>query len=185
MKLQTIRRCLTYLPLHLKLRMHRVKYGRRVLGNSCNIINKGTIVIGNNVSINSFPNGEMFKVGFFAYFKDSEIRIGDRCNLNGTIIFCRKKIHIGDYCMFGAGVVVSDNSSHNASIDPIIRRTGKINEAPVIIEDNVWVGRRSIIMKGVTIGRNSIITPASVVIKDVLPNSLYGGNPAKFIKTLT
>ena len=175
---------LKIVPLHLKLHLHGVKFGSRVTGNTCNIINRGSIEIGNSVSLNSFPSGEMFKVGLFAYFKESTVKIGNKCNLNGTIIFCRKKVVIGDCCMFGPGVVILDNSSHNSSIDPIIRRTGKITEAPVIVEDNVWVGRRSIIMKGVRLGKNCIITPNSVVIKDVPQNIIFGGNPAKFIKTL-
>lgn len=48
----------------------------------------------------------MCNVGLFAYFKDSDITIGDRCNLNGTIIFCRKKVQNGDYCMIGPGVLI-------------------------------------------------------------------------------
>lgn len=172
------------IPLYLKLYLHGVKFGARVGGNNINITNNGSIIIGNHVFLNSFPNGEMFKVGLFAYFNESSIEIGDQCNLNGTIIFCRKKVVIGNYCMFGPGVVISDNSSHNSSIDPIIRRTGKIKEAPVIIENNVWIGRRSIIMKGVRIGKNSIVTPSSVVIKDIPQNCLFGGNPAKLIKRL-
>ncbi len=48
----------------------------------------------------------MCNVGLFAYFKDSDVTIGDRCNLNGTIIFCRKKVQNGDYCMIGPGVLI-------------------------------------------------------------------------------
>lgn len=55
--------------------------------------------------------------------------------------------------------------------------------APIVVEDNVYIGARSIILPGVTIGRNSIIAAGSVVSKDVNPNSVYGGVPAKFIKS--
>lgn len=86
--------------------------------------------------------------------------------------------------MFGPGVVILDNDSHNISIDPVVRRTGKIAESPVVIGNNVWIGMRSIIMKGVRIGDNSIIAAGSVVTKDVPSNQLFGGNPASFLKKL-
>lgn len=55
---------------------------------------------------------------------------------------------------------------------------------PVVIEDNVWIGFGSIIMPGVKIGRGSVIAAGSVVVKDVPPMSVVGGNPAKIIKTV-
>ncbi|MDY7037890.1 MAG: hypothetical protein SV375_17230 [Thermodesulfobacteriota bacterium] len=86
--------------------------------------------------------------------------------------------------MFGPGVIICDNDSHNTSTAPAIRRAGRIKEIPVIIDSNVWVGMHSLIMKGVHIGENSIVTPKSVVIKDVPGNTIVGGNPAKFIKKI-
>jgi acetyltransferase-like isoleucine patch superfamily enzyme len=55
--------------------------------------------------------------------------------------------------------------------------------APIVVEDNVYIGVRSIILPGVTIGENSIIAAGSIVSKDVPPNSVFGGVPAKFIKS--
>jgi len=119
-----------------------------------------------------------------AHLTGSLIKIGDNCFLNGTVIHARETVIIGNNCMFGPGVVILDNDSHNTSIEPAVRRSGEINVIPVIIGNNVWVGMHSIIMKGVHIGDNSIIASGSVVTKDVPSNQLYGGNPAKFIKKL-
>lgn len=55
---------------------------------------------------------------------------------------------------------------------------------PIVIEDNVWIGINSTILQGVTIGKNAIVAAGSVVTKDVAPNTVVGGNPAKFIKEI-
>ena len=170
--------------LHLNLRIKGVTYGKKLRGNRCLIKNDGKIKLGINVSLNSYPGGELFKTGLFAYLNTSLIKIGNNCNLNGTVIYCRNKITIKDNCMFGPGVIILDNDSHNSSIDPVTRISGKINDAPVYIGNNVWIGMRSIIMKGVHIGDNSIIAAGSIVTKNVPSNQLFGGNPAKLIKVL-
>jgi acetyltransferase-like isoleucine patch superfamily enzyme len=170
--------------LHIQLRVHGVSYGKKLRGNPCIIRNRGKITLGNGVFLNSYPDGELFRTGLRAYFHSSVIRIGDNCSLNGTLIHSRNAVTIGDNCMFGPGVVILDNDSHNTSTDPEFRRQGKISESPVNIGNNVWVGMRSIIMKGVHIGNNSIIAAGSIVTKNVPSDSLYGGNPAAFIKKL-
>jgi acetyltransferase-like isoleucine patch superfamily enzyme len=170
--------------LHLKLRLHGVRYGSSLRGNNCVIKNKGRIEIGDRVLLNSCPGGDIFRTGLLTHNKKAVIKIGSDCNLNGTFIHSRTKVVIGDYCLFGPGVIILDNDSHNTSIAPLVRRAGEVNEAPVIIGKNVWVGMRSIIMKGVHLGDNSIIAAGSVVTRDVSPNSVVGGNPAKLIRII-
>jgi acetyltransferase-like isoleucine patch superfamily enzyme len=170
--------------LHIQLRLHGVSYGKKLRGNPCIIKNEGKIELGTGVFLNSNPDGELYRTGLRAYFASSVIKIGDKCSLNGTIIHSRNAVIIGDNCMFGPGVVILDNDSHNTSIDPKSRRQGQIEETPVVIGNNVWIGMRSIIMKGVNIGDNSIVAAGSIVTKSVPSNSLFGGNPAAFIKKL-
>lgn len=55
---------------------------------------------------------------------------------------------------------------------------------PIVIEDGVWIGINSTILPGVTIGKNAVIAAGSVVTKDVAPNTIVGGNPAKYMKTI-
>jgi acetyltransferase-like isoleucine patch superfamily enzyme len=167
--------------LHLQLRLHKVAYGKNLRGDSCSIINKGKIELGDGVCLNYVAP---FKTGLFAYFSSSRIKIGNNCLLNGTQIFARKEVTIGDNCMFGSGVIILDNDSHNTSTNPYIRRRGKIEERPIVIGNNVWIGMRSIIMKGVKIGDNSIVAAGSIVTKDIPSNEIFGGNPAVFLKKL-
>jgi len=58
-----------------------------------------------------------------------------------------------------------------------------VNTAPIIIRDYVFIGGSSIILKGVTIGKNSIVAAGSMVTKSIPDNEIWGGNPAKYLKS--
>jgi acetyltransferase-like isoleucine patch superfamily enzyme len=91
-----------------------------------------------------------------------------------------ESIIIGDACMIAHGVYISDADWHG-----IYDRAEPVgNTNPVILEDNVWIGDSATVCKGVTIGKNSIIGAGAVVTKNVPPNSIFAGNPAKLVKTL-
>lgn len=182
--LQAINEGIHLALLHMQLKWHGVIYGKNLRGNRCKIKNKGKIILGNNVYLNSFLGGVSYNTSLNTYFPSSILKIGDNSHLNGTLIHSRKEVTIGRDCLFGPGVLILDNNSHNTSIDPFMRRKGEVKESPVKIGNNVWVGQRSIILKGVNIGDNSIIAAGSIVPKSVPPNQLFGGNPAKFIKEL-
>ena len=105
------------------------------------------------------------------------------------------KIYIGNYVIISNHVTIYDNNNHPT--EPLKRKQmcidGFYGEAwswvhsdhrPVVIEDNVWIGEYSTILKGVTIGRGSIVGCHSVVTKDVPPYSIVAGNPAKVVKKI-
>lgn len=110
--------------------------------------------------------------------------------MTSTSIYCQNRIEIGSHVMIGADTIIMDTNFH--SLDYSIRGTrregyqyaGTINTAPVKIGKHVFIGTRSIINKGVTIGDGAIIAAGSVVVKDIPAWEVWGGNPAKFIKQI-
>ncbi len=95
----------------------------------------------------------------------------------GATITCATKVHIGKGANIAREAVIRDYDGHY--IEDLNYRTAK----PVWIGDNVWVGYRAMILKGVTIGDGSIVAANAVVTKDVPPHSIVAGNPAKIIRT--
>ncbi len=146
------------------------------------------IVIGNHVKIissswrSSTANCTNSKLRTF--YPTSAIIIGDHSGMTGGAIIARSKtIRIGERCMLAPNVTIFDSDFH--IIWPPDRRhdTWETDiDEDVTLEDNVWVGMGSIILKGVTIGKNSVVAAGSVVVCDIPPNCLAGGNPAKVLK---
>ena len=170
--------------LMINLKIHRVVYGKRVRGGRIIIKNKGKIIIGNGVSMFSFSEGDPYRTSLQAHCKDAIISIGDNCKLSGTTIHCRTSVKIGNDCRFGPGSLLVDNDSHRVSMY-VSERAKPPRSKAIIINNNVWIGMRSLILKGVEIGDNSIVAAHSVVTKNVPANSIVAGNPAKIVKTLT
>lgn len=121
--------------------------------------------------------------GIYSY---KNISVGDDVNLGVQPIMLAElsKIVIGNKVMFGPQVVVI-GGGHN--IEPVgvfmidvTEKTGK-EDLGVEIEDDVWIGARAVILRGVCVGRGSVVGAASVVTKSVPPYSIVAGNPAKVI----
>lgn len=111
----------------------------------------------------------------------TNISIGDNfyANYNLTILDCAR-ITIGDNCLIGPNVGIY---APNHPIDPKERAKGIIESAlPITIGNNVWIGGSCTILSGVTIGDNCTIGAGSVVTRDIPPNSVAVGNPARVIK---
>jgi acetyltransferase-like isoleucine patch superfamily enzyme len=117
----------------------------------------------------------------------ADLCIGKNVGISQTAIVCFHKITIGDNVRIGAGACIYDTDFH--SLFPADRLNGKKDEIhtvmkPVELKDNVFVGAHSTILKGTTIGENSIIGACSVVTKSIPDNEIWAGNPAKFIRKL-
>lgn len=118
-----------------------------------------------------------------------EIIIGSGTIINPHAhITAINSIKIGEKVLFGKYVTVTDNShGHNDSlgelnIAPLLRII--YSKGPVVIEDNVWIGDKAIILPNVTIGKGSIIGAGAVVTNDIPPYSIAVGNPARVIRTI-
>jgi len=150
----------------------------------------GEFSIGNNFDMN---NGTKYnKIGrqqkcFFIVREKGCLVIGNNVGISSTAIICDKHIQIGDFVKIGGNVVIYDTDFH--ALDSDLRNEkqadyNNTNQEAVIIESNVFIGAHSTILKGVRIGENSIIGACSVVTKSIPRNEIWGGNPAKFIRSI-
>lgn len=109
----------------------------------------------------------------------SVIRIGERAAImNGCELIAIKSIVIGADCRIGPHTLIYDSDFHDLVPD---RRSQSGKTAEVCLEDNVWVGSRSIILKGVIIGKDAVVAAGSVVTKSVAAGAIVAGNPARQI----
>lgn len=150
---------------------------------------KGKIVIGNDVVINSskyaIPIGYTCRTVFWI-LGDGKIIIGDNSGMSNVALCSQTSISIGNNVMLGGGVKIYDTDFH--SIDYIERRNintdkGRKSKA-IIIEDDVFIGAGSMILKGSHIGARSIIGAGSVVSGIIPAGEIWGGNPVKFIRKI-
>jgi maltose O-acetyltransferase len=114
---------------------------------------------------------------------EAEIRIGSRNVFNNNCaIYSNRSVTIGNECLIGDSVLIYDSDFHN--LQPEIRRAPDFVSAPVVVGNNVWVGTRAIILKGVTIGDDAVIGAMSVVTNPVPSRCVAAGNPARVIREL-
>jgi acetyltransferase-like isoleucine patch superfamily enzyme len=144
------------------------------------ISGSGKIIIGDNVKIGN-RNAWILSPNLYV---NPELIIGENTVINyqvGISVECR--VRIGEKCVIAGESIIFDNNSHSIYYTNN-RKMTREDVAPVIIDDYVWIGMRSMILKGVTIGKGSVVAAGSVVTKDVPPMTLVGGNPAHVIKKI-
>lgn len=166
-----------------KAKCKKCGYGLKI-GNEMPFImgNHLHIELGNNVNIAAGCWASGIQPGIVP-----TITVGNNVTVGyGCDISISKSLEIGNDTMIGVSCSIADNDGH--PIDAV----GRLNHDPVDVKDikpvkignNVWIGQQTIILKGVTIGDNSIVAAGSVITKSIPPNTIYGGSPAKFIRDL-
>lgn len=111
----------------------------------------------------------------------ASLTIGSTCGFSGTVVAAAENIVIGDRVLCGVNSTITDTDWHG--VDLAARRAvGR--SAPVSIQDDVWIGMGAVVLKGVTIGRGSVVAAGSVVTRSLPPMVVAGGNPARVIREL-
>lgn len=151
--------------------------------------NGGRIKIGSGFSMNNRisgnPIGDYSRCTLVAY-DGAELRIGNNVGLSQAAIVAKADVTIGNNVKIGGGSVIYSTDFH--SLDPrdrnSVRDSANSAFAQVVIEDNVFIGAHCIVLKGVTIGKNSVIGAGSVVVGSIPDNVIAAGNPCKVIREI-
>ena len=149
----------------------------------------GTIRLGSDVSIRNRlcenAAGISHRTALIAARAGARLIIGDHVGLSGSVLFCANEIRVDRYVNIGAGARIYDTDFH--PIEPLARRnedSSAIRTAPVHICEDAFIGANAIILKGVTIGARSIVGAGSVVARDVPPDTIVAGAPARVVSTV-
>lgn len=170
----------------LRYRCRSLGRNLRLMGPAPRVAGDGIIDIGDDVQ---FAEGTSLLVGF-GLPERGHLEIKSHVSFSGyNTISVAQRVSIGNYCRIGVGTNIYDNDMH--PLDVAERRLGwavdqpKIKCAPVILEDDVWVGFSAIILKGVTLQRGVVVGAGAVVTESVPPFCVVAGNPGRVVKRLS
>lgn len=183
-------------------RLLGIKYGNNFqVNNKVYIRGWGYMSIGGDFRFSSGdsinPICRNIRGEFYFDSPDAKIVIGDRVGMSSTCIRAKSTITIGNDVNIGGDCLIMDSDTH--PLDYLKRRRNyactrqnmserelaELNpSAPIVIEDDVWIGARCQILKGVTIGARSVIAAGSVVTKDIPSDVVAGGVPCRVIRNL-
>lgn len=111
--------------------------------------------------------------------KGAVLSVGTNTLLNGPVIAATTEVRIGKNCLLAPQVQIMDSDFHSLE-----NHDTDGDSKPIIIEDNVWLATRSMVLKGVRIGKGAVVAAGAIVTKDVAPYTVVAGIPAKVIKIL-
>lgn len=171
------------------LKTHGVEFGKnlQIPGKVSWLIRGSRITIGDNFYLYSGngvnPIASNLQADVYVE-PGAALTIGNNVGMSSTRLWIHESARIGTNVKIGGCVLITDTDAH--PMDYVARRSSNdgTKSAPVVIEDDVWVGAHCIILKGVTIGARSIIGAGSVVTKSIPTDCVAAGNPCKVIKLL-
>lgn len=173
--------------------LNNIQYGSGLIASGTpylHISRSGKVQIGNKLSLGNWAvtsaSGLIGKCKLEVR-NGAVLIIGNNVGMTATTIICRQEVTIEDNVMIGVGTHIYDTNFHN--ISPFVRidmhdPQSSVKSAPVILHKNAFIGAYTIILKGVSIGENSVVAAGAVVVKSIPDNQMWGGNPAKFIKNI-
>lgn len=148
--------------------------GRITLRGRPHVVNDGRMTFGDRVRLDStIATLELVTL------EGGHLEVGNNVFINhGSSIVSSAHVRIGADCLVGTHVMVMDCDFHRVE-DKAWDTTGR----PIVIEDRVWLGNHSIVLKGVTVGHDAVVAAGAVVTRDVPPRSVVAGNPARVVRT--
>jgi acetyltransferase-like isoleucine patch superfamily enzyme len=152
------------------------------------VTRRGQVIIGENFKVNSGENHNVIgRQQKFTLWVEGKLIIKNDVGISCSAIICNHEITIGNNVVIGGNTVIYDTNFH--SIDPDIRNNPELDKkfakfAPVTINDNVFIGAHSTILKGVEIGEGAVIGACTVVSKNIPAREVWVGNPARFVRKL-
>ena len=183
---------LTYFPARLLFALHGIPWGRGWHFYGLPIIQKhrqSVMLFGSNLnlrsSVRSNPLGPNHPVILCTWNPDAVLTVGDNFAMTGGSICAAERILIGDNVTVGANCTIADTDFHPLRPEERTQHPQDGKSSPVLIDDEVFIGMNSLILKGVTIGCGSVVGAGSVVTRDVPPHVVVAGNPARVLKELS
>ena len=175
--------------LELKIRGLQISSPVRLFGHPiCSRYPGSVISLGSHVTLDSSaranPLGGSSPCVLRTMTSTALLTLGDRVGLSSTVIVAGNSIEIGEATIFGAGSMVLDNDFHAPGPGFSWLTEYSKNSKPVKIGRGCFIGARSIILKGVTLGDRVVIGAGSVVTKDVPAFSIAAGNPARVVGSI-
>lgn len=176
-------RCREFLLNGIKIAygsMRAMRHGAGAFGKQPVILGKvrlrfrGTVHIGDKFMAEGMTAGVTIVVA-----RGAVLSMGNGCYMNtGSSIEVHHEVRIGDHALIAPFASIVDDNRHEA--EPGSSRTKK----PIIVGNNVWLGRNVAVLPGITIGDGSVIGANSVVSRDIPPNCFAAGAPARVIRKL-
>ena len=186
-----MRRLLALPYIRVMFALHGIPWGRRwrVLGMPIVQRYRGsTIALGDGLWLRSWrssnPLVPIHPVVLATRAVDAVIRVGQDCGFTGTTLVSAERIEIGDRVAVGANTTIVDTDFHPLSAEERGHDFRAGSHRPVRIEDDVFIGMNCLILKGVTVGRGTMVGAGSVVSSDVPGGVIVAGNPARVVKEL-
>jgi acetyltransferase-like isoleucine patch superfamily enzyme len=186
-----LRRRLAWPLVRSQFAWHGVAWGRgwRIFGRPIIQRQRGSrIALGDGLTLRSWPRSNPLAptapVVLSTRRADAAIEVGTDCGFTGTTLVAAARIRIGDRVLVGGNASIVDFDFHPLTPEGRAEDVNAGAAAPIVIEDDVFVGMEALVLKGVTVGEGAVVGAGAVVTQDVPPRTVVAGNPATVVREL-